>query len=118
MLTHTLRFSTLKFRPEPRSAPSAKPQTPGLGADLCALKHHRAPTLRPELRSPPPQQRHKGVTDQVLAKRKEALEAANAKPSSQWSSDSRDFSLPETVALNPERRPTVKEPLNRTRQSC
>lgn len=50
-----------------------------------------------------PQQRHEGSADQILAKRKRVLEAAKAENPRRWSGDIRDFSLPESVTLNPEK---------------
>ncbi|MBS98025.1 MAG: hypothetical protein CMI01_05050 [Oceanospirillaceae bacterium] len=50
-----------------------------------------------------PQQRHNGEADQILAQRKRIIEAAKAANPRRWSGDIRNFSLPETVTLNPER---------------
>lgn len=53
-----------------------------------------------------PQQRHDGEADQVLAQRKQVIKAANP---GRWSGDIRNFGLPESVTLNPEKLPIVKE---------
>ncbi len=53
-----------------------------------------------------PQQRHDGEADQVLAQRKQVIKAANP---GRWSGDIQNFSLPESVTLNPEKLPIVKE---------
>ncbi|MCH8498872.1 MAG: integrase core domain-containing protein, partial [Marinobacter sp.] len=50
-----------------------------------------------------PQQRHESVADQILAQRKRILEAAKAANPRRWSGDIRNFSLPESVTLNPEK---------------
>jgi putative transposase len=50
-----------------------------------------------------PQQRHTGEADQILAKRKPVIEAAKAANSRRWSGKIRNFSLSDSVALNPEK---------------
>lgn len=50
-----------------------------------------------------PQQRHDGVADQILAQRKQVIEAAKTENPRRWSGDIRNFSLPESVTLNPEK---------------
>ena len=50
-----------------------------------------------------PQQRHTGEADQILAQRKQIIEAAKAENPRRWSGDIRNFSLPESVTLNPEK---------------
>jgi len=50
-----------------------------------------------------PQQCHDGEADQILAQRKQVIEAAKTANPRRWSGDIRNFSLPESVTLNPER---------------
>jgi hypothetical protein len=50
-----------------------------------------------------PQQRHEGVADQILAQREEVMVAAKAENPRRWSGGIRNFSLPESVTLNPEK---------------
>lgn len=50
-----------------------------------------------------PQQRHDGEADQILARRQQVIEAAKADNPRRWSGDIRNFSLPESVTLNPEK---------------
>lgn len=50
-----------------------------------------------------PEQRHNGEAEYILAQRKRVLEAEKAKNPQRWSGDIRDFSLPESVTLNPEK---------------
>lgn len=50
-----------------------------------------------------PQQRHNGEADQVLAQRKQVIETAKADNPRRWSGNIRNFSLPESVTLNPEK---------------
>jgi transposase InsO family protein len=49
-----------------------------------------------------PQQRHDGEDVQILAKRTALYEAAKARHPNRWSQQTRDWSRPEEVALNPE----------------
>jgi putative transposase len=50
-----------------------------------------------------PQQRHDGEADQILTQRKQVIKAAKAANPRRWSDDIRNFSLPESVTLNPEK---------------
>jgi len=50
-----------------------------------------------------PQQRHTGEADQILAKRKQVIEAAKATNPQRWSGKIRNLSLPDSVTLNPEK---------------
>lgn len=50
-----------------------------------------------------PQQRHNDEADQILAQRKRVIEAAKTENPKRWSGDVRNFSLPESVTLNPEK---------------
>lgn len=50
-----------------------------------------------------PKQRHNGEAEHILAQRKQVLEAEKAKNPQRWSGDIRDFSLSESVTLNPEK---------------
>jgi transposase InsO family protein len=50
-----------------------------------------------------PQQRHTGEADQILAKRKQVIEAAKAANPRRWSGKIRNLSLPDSVTLNPEK---------------
>jgi putative transposase len=49
------------------------------------------------------QQRHAGEADQILAKRKQVIEAAKAANPRRWSGKIRNLSLPDSVTLNPEK---------------
>ena len=51
-----------------------------------------------------PYQRRSGLSDKILAKRKEVYEAAKTEHPERWNGRStRDWSLPDTVYLNPEK---------------
>jgi putative transposase len=50
-----------------------------------------------------PQQRHTSEADQILAKRKQVIEAEKAANPQRWSGQIRNLSLPESVTLNPEK---------------
>lgn len=50
-----------------------------------------------------PQQRHTGEADQILAQRKQIIEAAKAANPQRWSGSIRNLSLPDSVTLNPEK---------------
>jgi hypothetical protein len=50
-----------------------------------------------------PQQRHTGEADQILAKRKQVIEAAKTANPQRWSGKIRNLSLPDSVTLNPEK---------------
>lgn len=50
-----------------------------------------------------PQQRHDDKANQILARRKQVIEAAKAENPRRWSGDIRNLSLPESVTLNPEK---------------
>lgn len=50
-----------------------------------------------------PQQRHTGEADQILAQRKQVIEAAKAANPQRWSGSIRNLSLPDSVTLNPEK---------------
>ena len=50
-----------------------------------------------------PQQRHTGEADQILAQRKQIIEAAKAANPQRWSGKIRNLSLPDSVTLNPEK---------------
>jgi putative transposase len=49
-----------------------------------------------------PEQRHTSQADAIMAKRIEVYEAARARNPQRWSGNCRDWSLPESVWLNPE----------------
>lgn len=48
-----------------------------------------------------PYQRHYGLDKKIMEKRKETYEKARAKHPERWSKNSRDWSLPKYVSLNP-----------------
>jgi transposase InsO family protein len=50
-----------------------------------------------------PKQRHTGEADQILAQRKQIIEAAKAANPQRWSGQIRNLSLPDFVTLNPEK---------------
>ena len=50
-----------------------------------------------------PQQRHTGEADQILAQRKQVIEAEKAANPQRWSGNIRNLSLPDSVTLNPEK---------------
>lgn len=50
-----------------------------------------------------PAQRHAGQADAILASHYGVMREAKAKKPRRWSNDILDFSLPESVTLNPER---------------
>lgn len=50
-----------------------------------------------------PQQRHTGEADQILAQRKQVIEAAKAANPQRWSGSIRNLSLPDSVTLNLEK---------------
>ena len=54
-----------------------------------------------------PEQRHFGKDIEVLAKRNEVYRLAKLRNPSRWSSETRDWSRPETVTLNPEKEDNV-----------
>ena len=54
-----------------------------------------------------PHQRHSGLADEVLAQGKEVYQRAKERHPNRWSSNTRNWDLPEEVHLNPERN-TVK----------
>lgn len=56
-----------------------------------------------ELHYVTPEQRHTGEADQILAHRKQIIEAAKAKNPLRWSGRTRNLSLPESVTLNPDK---------------
>lgn len=62
-------------------------------------KEHR----HSELHYVTPVQRHTGEADQILAHRKQIIEAAKAKNPLRWSGKTRNLSLPESVTLNPDK---------------
>jgi len=50
-----------------------------------------------------PDQRHKGLTAQILEARRQVYETAKAKNPGRWSGNTRDWSLEDEVWLNPEK---------------
>ena len=50
-----------------------------------------------------PEQRHNGQADEVVANRKAVIEAFKSEHPERWSGDIRNFSLPESVTLNPDK---------------
>jgi putative transposase len=50
-----------------------------------------------------PHQRHAGLADKVLAKRKRVYQDAKGRNPNRWSGEIRNWDLPEEVHLNPER---------------
>lgn len=54
-----------------------------------------------------PEQRHFGKDIEILAKRNEVYRLAKLRNPSRWSSDTRDWSRPHTVKLNPEKEDNV-----------
>ena len=51
-----------------------------------------------------PYQRRSGLSDEILSKRKEVYEAAKAEPPERWNGrETRNWSLPDIVYLNPDK---------------
>jgi transposase InsO family protein len=95
-------FKTLKFRPGfPangfRSIEAARQWV------LAFVKWYNTEHRHSALNYVTPQQRHEGVADQILAQREEVMVAAKAENPRRWSGGIRNFSLPESVTLNPEK---------------
>ena len=50
-----------------------------------------------------PNQRHEGVEKEIMNQRKAVYAAAKSKHPERWSGDTRNWELPRTVYLNPEK---------------
>lgn len=95
-------FKTLKFRPGfPANGFSSIDEARQWV--LAFVKWYNTEHRHSALNYVTPQQRHEGVADQILAQRKEVMVAAKAENPRRWSGDIRNFSLPESVTLNPEK---------------
>lgn len=95
-------FKTLKFRP---GFPAAGFRTIQEARNwvLAFVHWYNTEHRHSALNYVTPQQRHDGEADQILARRQQVIEAAKAENPRRWYGDIRNFSLPESVTLNPER---------------
>jgi putative transposase len=55
-----------------------------------------------------PEQRHKGLAEQIFENRQQVYEAAKAKHPDRWSGDTRNWSLDDQVWLNPEKASVIQ----------
>jgi putative transposase len=55
-----------------------------------------------------PEQRHRGLTEQIFENRQQVYEAAKAKHPDRWSGDTRNWSLDDQVWLNPEKASVIQ----------
>jgi putative transposase len=92
-------FKTLKFRP---GFPANGFKTIQDARDwvLKFVRWYNTEHRHSALNYVTPQQRHTGEADQILAKRTQIIEATNPQ---RWSGQIRNLSLPDSVALNPEK---------------
>jgi transposase InsO family protein len=95
-------FKTLKFRP---GFPANGFKTIEDARDwvLKFVRWYNTEHRHSALNYVTPQQRHTGEANQILAKRKQVIEAAKAANPNRWSGKIRNLSLPDSVTLNPEK---------------
>jgi transposase InsO family protein len=71
------------------------------------VKIYNTKSLHSSIKYVTPEQRHYGKDVEILAKRNEVYRLAKLNNPSRWSSDTRDWSRPDTVTLNPEKEDNV-----------
>lgn len=102
-------FRTVKYRPEfPRNPFASLEQARSWAAwfvDWYNTEHRHS-----AIRFVTPQQRHDGEDVEILARRAALYEAAKARNPNRWTKETRDWSHPQEVALNPERRSEAASP--------
>jgi transposase InsO family protein len=94
-------FRTAKYRPEfPRKPFASLEQARSWAAWFVGWYNteHRHSAIK----FVTPQQRHNGEDVEILARREAVYEAAKARSPNRWTQETRDWSRPEEVALNPD----------------
>jgi transposase InsO family protein len=94
-------FRTAKYRPEFPRKPFASLEEARTWATWFA-RWYNTEHRHSAIKFVTPQQRHDGEDVEILARRKALYEAAKTRNPNRWSKETRDWSRPQEVALNPE----------------
>ena len=96
-------FRTLKYRPEYPGKPFETPEA-ALAWVSGFVLWYNTEHLHSGIRFVPPDDRHFGRSEAILANRKNVYEKARSKTPERWSGETRNWAPVETVVLNPETR--------------
>jgi putative transposase len=97
-------FRTVKYRPEfPLSTKFETPEEARNWSEKLVVWYNQV-HLHSALKFIPPQQRHCGEDANILAKRHEVYEMAKSENPIRWSGKTRNWTLPDVVWLNPNKK--------------